>query len=899
MRNLSETVKTMKRSKRATAALALLTAALFGVATSDAASQTNDASGSRALAVVAKDAGKCGAILVGVDEYETLDPLEYASSDARKLRDALVEIGFPSETIRTFVSDGRIRERPSRDRILKALDETLAASGPDSTVLIALSGHGFETEDGDAAFCPEDVDAKNIDGKIIVSSETAILIEDVAERLKADDARFKMLIVDACREPASTEKSAATRTRSFSPIPDANGVAFLQSCESREFSWEHPELEGGVFTAFFAEGLRGAADADGDGGVSFLDVCNYATSQTQRFVRDKRDARQTPFYRFSGVVDFWLKEPTRTPDGGAKIDVEELYRQGRAWAFGLDGRKIDGERGCELLSQAAEAGALDARAELAELRLIGWGETLPNPELAVQEASEPADAGNPFAAAVLWTCYANGLGVVKNEKKAEEYLKVAFQGFQERAKTDVRAKYYLGECYLWGLGLDESVENVADVQDVANVENAEDAENVASAEEEMDPEYLKFLKDSENAEIGWRFIREAADEGCAQAVWRVWNDDPAAVEERDKWLRKAAEQDNALAMTAWGLRCRGLRNVVKKDSEGENDIPSRDDEYVFEGYVGGSPDAEEAAKQLRKAAELGDAKALAELGGYYYDMYCLNKEDGKTFEKAVACCEKGAELGSAEAMIMLAGIYFMDEGKRNEAKAEEWLLRAADVGAKYEACRAHFKRGQSKNDFLNNLFDGVEGVRMALLEFALTYYEAAEKGEAKLERELYKKSAKWFYRAAELGSPYATYAIGRCYERGLGVEADINRAVEYYRKAREMGDLAATHNLGALYCKGWKGTEPDYNEAAACFREICDAYAKYGGNDSYFPLFPWLENAPLKETAALALANFYERGRGVEKNLDEAARLYEIAATCAVESVKAKAEAGLKRLKRR
>lgn len=894
--------KSAKQGKAAT--LALWTAALVGVATSDAASQDAASSGSRALEVVAKDAGKCGAILVGVDEYETLDPLEYASSDVRKLRDALVEIGFPSEEIRTFVSDGRIRERPSRDRILKALDETLAASGPDSTVLIALSGHGFETEDGDAAFCPEDVDAKQIDGKVVVSSETAILIEDVAERLKADDARFKMLIVDACREPASTEKSAAKRARPFSPIPDANGVAFLQSCDSREFSWEHPELEGGVFTAFFAEGLRGAADADGDGGVSFLDVCNYATSQTQRFVREKRDAKQTPFYRFVGVVDFWLQEPTRTSDGGAKINPETLYRQGRAWAFGLDGRKIDGERGCELLSQAAEAGSLDAKAELAELRLIGWGETLPNPELAVQEASEPADAGNPFAAAVLWTCYSNGLGVVKNEKKAEEYLKVAFQGFQERAETDVRAKYYLGECYLWGLGLDESAENVADVEDVENVENvenAEDAENVASLPNDSDdisPLSVSFY-DSKNEETGWRFIHEAADEGCAQAVWRVWNDDPAAFGEKDKWLRKAVEQDNALAMTAWGLRCRGLRNIAVKDSEGEEEnVDSTDvEEYVFEGYVDGSPDAEEAAKWLRKAAELGDAKAMAELGEYYYDIYSFNKEDKKTLEKAVACCEKGAELGSARAMICLACFYFTDERKRNELKAEEWLLRAADVGAKYDACRAHFKRGQGIDDFLH-LFDGVEVVRGAMEEVALMYYEGAEKGEAKLERELYKKSAKWFYRAAELGAPDATYAIGRCYERGLGVETDINRAVEYYRKAREMGDLAATYNLGALYCKGWEGTAPDYNVAAACFREICDAYAPYGVS-GYFPLLPWLENAPLYETSAFALANFYERGLGVEKNLDEAARLYEIAATGADESVKEKAEAGLKRLERR
>lgn len=171
------------------------------------------------MEAVAKDAGKRGALLVGVDEYETLTPLEYASSDVRKLRDALVEIGFPSDSIRTFVSDGRIRERPSRKRIWAALDEMLAASGPDSTVLVALSGHGFETKNRGAAFCPEDVEVETFGGRKVVNPETAILIEDVAERLRKDDAKFKLLIVDACREPASTERSATRRKRRFTASP--------------------------------------------------------------------------------------------------------------------------------------------------------------------------------------------------------------------------------------------------------------------------------------------------------------------------------------------------------------------------------------------------------------------------------------------------------------------------------------------------------------------------------------------------------------------------------------------------------------------------------------------------------------------------------------------------------
>ncbi|MBP3529554.1 MAG: SUMF1/EgtB/PvdO family nonheme iron enzyme [Thermoguttaceae bacterium] len=268
------------------------------------------------------DPKTCRAFLVGVDEYETLPPLEYASSDVRKIRDALLEIGLDAKNIRLFVSDGRVRERPSRERILQAFDEMLSETDGEATVLVALSGHGFETTSGAAAFCPEDVVVKNVvvknkeDGTPVVTpvvtEKTAILMSDVVERLRNDDARFKMLVVDACREPASTARAFGGRPRSFSKF-DASGLAFLQSCGSKELSWEHPEV-GGVFTHFFCEGLRGAAARD-NGGVTFLDACGYASRETQRFVADRRAAEQTPFFTFSGVVDFWLKKPTKATTG--------------------------------------------------------------------------------------------------------------------------------------------------------------------------------------------------------------------------------------------------------------------------------------------------------------------------------------------------------------------------------------------------------------------------------------------------------------------------------------------------------------------------------------------------------------------------------------------------------
>ncbi len=230
-----------------------------------------------------ENVGELYALLVGVDDYGgTLNALKYASSDVERIAGALEKIGFPSENIRKFVSGAGEAARPSRARILAALDEIVRTSGPDSTIFVAFSGHGFETlEDGAAAFCPTDVRVEfrgeNRDEPYVLK-DSAILMTDVVEKLQKDDAGFKMLIVDACREPAATANGLAKRggvaarggapkgggADAFAKI-DATGLAFLQSCGSREYSWEDKTLGGGIFTYYFVEGLGGAASSTGDG----------------------------------------------------------------------------------------------------------------------------------------------------------------------------------------------------------------------------------------------------------------------------------------------------------------------------------------------------------------------------------------------------------------------------------------------------------------------------------------------------------------------------------------------------------------------------------------------------------------------------------------------------------
>ena len=49
----------------------------------------------------------------------------------------------------------------------------------------------------------------------------------------------------------------------------------------------------------------------------------------------------------------------------------------------------------------------------------------------------------------------------------------------------------------------------------------------------------------------------------------------------------------------------------------------------------------------------------------------------------------------------------------------------------------------------------------------------------------------WFENAAEKGAPAALFALGRLHERGRGVPIDRERAIAFYKRAKEAGSIEA------------------------------------------------------------------------------------------------------------
>jgi|GEM_PF-6262784 len=95
---------------------------------------------------------------------------------------------------------------------------------------------------------------------------------------------------------------------------------------------------------------------------------------------------------------------------------------------------------------------------------------------------------------------------------------------------------------------------------------------------------------------------------------------------------------------------------------------------------------------------------------------------------------------------------------------------------------------------------------------------------------------KMFRELAEDGIPEAMYNLGVCYERGDGVNKNLEKAVLWYKKAAEMNYAKAQHNLGVCYYNGM-GIAKDENEAARLFglaAEQGNMYAQFNLGICYY-----------------------------------------------------------------
>ena len=314
--------------------------------------------------------GRKIALLVGINDYEKLPELKSAKNDVELLRDCLLQIGFAKENVFCLVCGGASQQRPSRENIDRDLDKVLRRVREGDMLFIAMSGHGLELEKAQVRnaqlsdemkndpksvqprFCPIDANNASIE-KIL---ETTISIPEIYEKVQASKAKYKLLLIDACRSAPKKAPVGAARNAAgirLSPIDSLpvppEGIVLLQSCAPGQSSYEDPEFGHGVYTHYFVESLSGKASNPQNGivNVRLYDLASHAatnTSERVEYLRKNKkiedaDAKQEPSFVSTGgttnilLASFRVIEPPKPKPELKPGDRKVIPVKGVDYAF--------------------------------------------------------------------------------------------------------------------------------------------------------------------------------------------------------------------------------------------------------------------------------------------------------------------------------------------------------------------------------------------------------------------------------------------------------------------------------------------------------------------------------------------------------------------------------------
>lgn len=187
------------------------------------------------------------------------EPLRFAESDARRVREVLVDLGGVDRSRARLVLGG------GPDQLRQALARAgnriaaLRAAGHRVVFFFYFSGHG----DHGALHLPA--------GRLSLAGLRAAIT--------AIPADIKVSIVDACR----TAPSKGVRPAGAFPVmlaPGPAGQVELWSAAPGEVAQESGEVAASIFSHFLTAGLRGDADIDGDRQVTFAEIYSYVYRKT-------------------------------------------------------------------------------------------------------------------------------------------------------------------------------------------------------------------------------------------------------------------------------------------------------------------------------------------------------------------------------------------------------------------------------------------------------------------------------------------------------------------------------------------------------------------------------------------------------------------------------------------
>jgi len=253
------------------------------------------------------------AVVCGVADYPgTRNDLDYSADDATDIHEVLLSNSRWRSSNVWILKNGQA----TRSAIYQAIQTITARADADDIFLFFFSGHGTtgfdeypydELDWSDEYIVPFDGIAyqASTDSDTIQLSQ-CIRDDDLATWLRSLPVSKYVVLLDTCYSGGAIKNLERTKGigdfipesyDSFAPdvslgvtlkdLDDNQRGLVITACDDDETCIESGALHHGLLTYFLAEGMRGAADTNGDGNVSALECYAYVQKHISLWTQDQ------------------------------------------------------------------------------------------------------------------------------------------------------------------------------------------------------------------------------------------------------------------------------------------------------------------------------------------------------------------------------------------------------------------------------------------------------------------------------------------------------------------------------------------------------------------------------------------------------------------------------------
>jgi len=253
------------------------------------------------------------AVIVGIENYESINDLSYTVDDAEDMRNVLLAYSNWNDSNIQFLTDANA----SKNGIGTAITTMTSKSDADDVCVFFFSGHGsrIPDEDGDEGksdhydevICPYDttgylenvISDDELGGWLSTCPGNVVVILDTCMSggfVKGVEGTIKTVPNPRVSNDAIAKKHFGEglverlKQRPISRDLNKAGYVVLMACKESKSAYESPILGNGVFTYYIVEGLWGPADANSDNNISAEEDFYYADPLVCKY----RPANQDP-----------------------------------------------------------------------------------------------------------------------------------------------------------------------------------------------------------------------------------------------------------------------------------------------------------------------------------------------------------------------------------------------------------------------------------------------------------------------------------------------------------------------------------------------------------------------------------------------------------------------------